>query len=82
MPINDYEKRRLQRRDAKIISMRETHTRAETAKRFRLTQERVRQIELEAYPSPDTETSRNGLEMAKKGLRKRNGAGKASSRSR
>ena len=44
MPINDYEKRRLQRRDAKIRDMLKTYSTAETAKRFRLTTERIRQI--------------------------------------
>ena len=74
MPINDYEKRRLQRRDARIVNMRKTMTRAETAKRVRLTQERVRQIENDYDPSLDTETARSKPERAKMGLKRQYGA--------
>jgi hypothetical protein len=44
MPLNEYDKKRLQRRDARILAMLKTSTIPLTAKRFRLTTERVRQI--------------------------------------
>ena len=68
MPINSYEKRRLQRRDARILDILETNTIPATAKRFRLTPERVRQIK-QATVGISAKRLNVGKSYTKKGLK-------------